>query len=74
MALHKLATTEMLMAPEHWTHEFIGALKALDLETLRQREAELNDRLAQGGVAGLSADEKSELRSLQPTSAGSSRN
>jgi DNA primase len=66
VALNKLATTEVLMPPEHWSHEFVGALKSLDMETLRQRETELNQRLAQSGLASLSAEERNELRNLQP--------
>ena len=64
--LNKLATTEMLMNPENWKFEFLGALKALDMETLRQRETELNERQTQFGLAALAADERNELRSLQP--------
>jgi len=67
VALNKLATTDILMPPESWSHEFVGALKALDIETLRQREAELNQRQAQSGLASLTAEERNELRSLQPS-------
>jgi hypothetical protein len=56
----------MLMVPENWTHEFVGALKSLDLETLRQRETELNQRQSLYGMSSLSTAEKDELRSLQP--------
>ena len=65
-ALNKLAMIDMLMAPENWTHEFVGALKSLDLETLRQRETELNQRQSLYGMSSLSAAEKDELRNLQP--------
>jgi DNA primase len=65
-SLNKLAVTEMLMPPEQWSHEFVGALKGLDMEALRQREAELNERSAQVGLAAMSAEEKDELRNLQP--------
>jgi len=66
-ALNKLAVADMLMAPENWTHEFVGSLKSLDLETLRQRETELNQQQSLYGMSSLSASEKDELRSLQPT-------
>ncbi|MEO8160524.1 MAG: DNA primase [Arenimonas sp.] len=65
-SLGKLALADVLANPEHWREEFTGALKALDVETLKQREAELNVRLVELGSSGLSGEEKSELRSLQP--------
>jgi DNA primase len=66
-ALHKLALTDMLTPPEQWTHEFLGALKRLDLEALKQREAELLAKQVEGGLASLSATEKDEVRGLQPS-------
>jgi DNA primase len=66
-ALHKLALTDLLTPPEHWTHEFLGALKRLDLEALKQREAELLAKQNEGGLASLSAAEKDEVRGLQPS-------
>ena len=66
-SLSKLALAELLTGPEHWADEFAGALKALDMEALRQREAELNERAREVGMSALSADEKTELRSLQPS-------
>jgi DNA primase len=66
-ALAKLALSELLTGPEHWADEFIGALKGLDMEALRQREAELNARAREMGLSALSADEKNELRGLQPS-------
>jgi DNA primase len=66
-ALNKLAVSEMLVPPEQWSHEFIGALKTLDLETLRQRETDLNQRLMREGIAALAAGERDELRGLQPS-------
>jgi DNA primase len=65
-ALSKLAFQDVLARPENWREEFLGALKALDVETLKQREAELNARLIESGSSALSAEEKSELRALQP--------
>jgi DNA primase len=66
-ALAKLAIAEVLVSPETWAHEFVGALKSLDMETLKQREAELNQRLVEVGMSGLTAAEKDELRGLQPS-------
>ena len=66
-SLSKLALSELLTGPEHWADEFMGALKGLDMEALRQREAELNARAREIGMSALSADEKNELRSLQPS-------
>ena len=65
-ALHKLALTDLLTPPDQWSSEFLGALKRLDLEALRQRELELKRKQDEGGLASLSAYEKDELRSLQP--------
>ncbi|CAN5305158.1 DNA primase [soil metagenome] len=66
-ALSKLAMAEVLVIPETWAHEFLGALKSLDMETLKQREAEINQRLIEVGMSGMSDAEKDELRSLQPS-------
>jgi DNA primase len=65
-ALAKLALHEVLAQPENWRDEFLGALKALDVETLKQRETELKDRLTELGSSGLSAGERSELQGIQP--------
>jgi DNA primase len=67
VSLDKLAISEMLVAPERWSHEFIGAVKTLDLETLKQREGDLNQRLMREGMSSLSAAEREELRGLQPS-------
>jgi DNA primase len=65
-ALHKLAIAEPLMPPEQWTHEFLGALKRLDLEALRQREGELKQKIDAGGMGSLTDAEKDEQRGIQP--------
>jgi len=65
-ALSKLAIEEVLVA-QNWTQEFLGALKGLDVETLEQRESELNAKIANLGLSSLSANEKAEMRDLQPT-------
>jgi DNA primase len=66
-ALSRLALQDVLARPENWRDEFLGALKALDVETLKQREAELNARMIEAGSSSLSAAEKAELRSIQPS-------
>ena len=66
-ALQKLAMTDLLASPEKWSSEFAGAIKGLSLDTLRQREADLNAKLTETGLLSLSAEEKDELRSLQPS-------
>jgi DNA primase len=65
-ALHKLALTEPLAPPERWKSEFLGALKRLDLDTLRQREGELKAKIDAGGLAALTDAEKDEQRAMQP--------
>jgi DNA primase len=65
-ALHKLALTEPLAPPERWKSEFLGALKRLDLDTLRQRESELKAKIDEGGLSALSEAEKDEQRAMQP--------
>jgi DNA primase len=61
--LGKLAVEEVLALPQNWRQEFLGSLKNLDIETLRQREAELKEKLEAGGLA---APERDELREIQP--------
>jgi DNA primase len=66
-ALSKLALQDVLSQPENWRDEFLGALKALDMDTLKQRYVELNARVTEGGTSALSAEEKAELLSIQPS-------
>jgi DNA primase len=66
-ALSKLALQDVLSQPENWRDEFLGALKALDMDTLKQRYVELNARVTEGGISALSAEEKAELLSIQPS-------
>jgi DNA primase len=63
-ALGKLAIEEVLVA-QNWRDEFLGALKKLDIETLKQRRDELNGKLG-GGFAALTLDERSELKEIEP--------
>jgi DNA primase len=65
-ALRKLALQDLLTDPEQWESEFLGALKRLDLETLRQRAADLTAKLEAQGLLALSAQEREEIRAMQP--------
>lgn len=60
-ALRKLALQALPGEPAGWLAEWRGALAQLDRQTLSQRVDELRARQAQ---AGLSDDEKNELRAL----------
>jgi DNA primase len=66
-ALQKLALHDLLTDPEHWSTDFISALKRLDLETLKQREADLNAKLQSSGLLSLSDDERDQIRQMQPS-------
>jgi DNA primase len=65
-ALKKLALQDLLTDPEKWESDFIGALKRLDLETLRQREQDLNAKLDEKGLLALLPEERDEMRRMQP--------
>ena len=65
-SLQKLAMSDVLTEPSRWQSELWGALKRLDLDSLKQRETDLNDKLREGGSSALSAEEKDEMRGLQP--------
>jgi len=66
-ALSKLALHEVLSLPDAWRDEFIGAIKALDMDTLKQRYAELNARVIEAGTSALTPEEKVELLSILPS-------
>ncbi|MBK9494604.1 MAG: DNA primase [Alphaproteobacteria bacterium ADurb.BinA280] len=63
-ALTKLATSESLTPEEGLEADFDGALRGLELAALEQRERALQARVREVGLAGLSHDEKEELRLL----------
>ena len=65
--LQKLAVAGVLTEPDGWRLELLGALKRLDLDTLKQRRDELNDKQKQVGLSGLSVEEKNELRGIEPS-------
>lgn len=65
-ALHKLAVQDLLTEPERWTAEFVLALKQLDLETLRQRDAELQSTIRESGLQSLSETQLDQMRQMQP--------
>jgi DNA primase len=65
--LSKLAVEELLVS-QNWTQEFLGALKGLDVDTLKQRQDELNSKLAAtGNYAALTAAERRELSEILPS-------
>ena len=64
-ALRKLAVMEFPGSTEALRAEFLDALAKLDRETQVQRRSELDAKIAAGGLATLSADEKREWRELQ---------
>jgi hypothetical protein len=57
----------VLTEPDGWRSELLGALKRLDLDTLKQRRDELNEKQKEVGLSGLSIDEKNELRGIEPS-------
>ncbi len=59
-ALQKLAVMEFPGSEHEWRIEFLDALARLDRQTQLQRRADLDQK----GLANLSAEEKTELRSL----------
>jgi DNA primase len=65
-ALQKLALQDLLTDPDKWTSEFVLALKRLDLDTLRQREVELNAKSREGGLLSLTDLEREQIRQMQP--------
>jgi len=64
-ALQKLAMQSLPGDEAMWREEFLDALGQLDRQTRQQRVDELNARIGEVGMTGLSADEKAELRELQ---------
>jgi len=65
-SLQKLAMSDVLAEPDRWESELWGALKRLDLDTLRQRESDLKQKLIEGGSSALTPEEKDEMRGIQP--------
>jgi DNA primase len=65
--LQKLAVAGVLTEPDSWKAELLGALKRLDLDTLKQRRDELNDKQKEVGLSGLTQEEKNELRGIEPS-------
>jgi DNA primase len=66
VALQKLALQDLLTDPDKWTSEFVLALKRLDLDTLRQREVELNAKIHEGGLLSLTDEQREQIRQMQP--------
>ncbi|MBS0556186.1 MAG: DNA primase [Proteobacteria bacterium] len=69
-ALQKLATLDFPGEDDALCAEFVDAIRQLDRQTVQQRRAELDARVAEAGLSALSAEEKSELRELQKQLAG----
>jgi len=65
--LQKLAVTDVLTEPDGWKSELLGALKRLDLDTLKQRRDDLNEKQKEVGLSGLTPEEKNELRGIEPS-------
>jgi DNA primase len=63
-ALQKLAMQDLPGNPANWRKEFLDALAQLDKQTRQQRIDELQARIQEVGMSGLSATEKAELREL----------
>ncbi|MFY2763671.1 DNA primase [Arenimonas sp. MALMAid1274] len=63
-ALQKLATQVFPGEPAAWRAEFLDALAQLDRQTRQQRIEELQARINEVGMSGLSDAEKLELREL----------
>src|SRR5690554_2211781 len=64
-ALQKLAAITVPGEEPAWREELLDIVARLDRQTLEQRIEELQARVAEGGFAALSAEEKDELRQLQ---------
>lgn len=63
-ALQKLATQAFPGEVAAWRSEFLDALAQLDRQTRQQRVEELQVRINEVGMSGLSESEKAELREL----------
>ncbi|KAA2283988.1 DNA primase [Arenimonas fontis] len=63
-ALQKLAAQDFPGDEAGWRAELLDALAQLDRQTRQQRLEELNDRVRDVGMSGLSEAEKAELREL----------
>jgi DNA primase len=63
-ALQKLSLESLLQGDEQSAPEFVGTLRQLELQYLEQRREDLNQRLNASGFAGMSDDEKSEMRDI----------
>jgi DNA primase len=66
-ALQKLAVMEFPGGADEARAEFLDALRQLERQTQLQRRGEIEAKIRDVGLPGLSEAEKSELRSLQAT-------
>src|SRR5690349_1550635 len=66
-ALQKLAVMDFPGGEEEARNEFLDALRQLERQTQLQRRGEIEAKIREKGLAGLSDVEKNELRALQAT-------
>ena len=66
-ALQKLALQSALTESSAWPSEFMGAMKRLELDALKQIRDDLNGKLRNGGFSALSEQERNLLREIEPT-------
>jgi len=66
-ALQKLAVVDFPGGEDEARAEFLDALRQLERQTQLQRRGEIEAKIREGGLAGLSELEKNELRALQAT-------
>ncbi len=66
-ALQKLAVMDFPGGEAEARAEFLDALRQLERQTQLQRRGEIEAKIREGGLAGLSELEKNELRALQAT-------
>ena len=66
-ALQKLAVMDFPGGEQEARAEFLDALRQLERQTQLQRRGEIEAKIREGGIDGLSDLEKNELRALQAT-------
>jgi DNA primase len=66
-ALQKLAVMDFPGGEDEARAEFVDALRQLERQTQLQRRGEIEAKIRETGLAGLSDLEKNELRALQST-------
>ena len=64
-ALQKLAMQTPLTEPQAWSAEFIGAMRRLELDALKQERDDLNQKVRSSGISSLDAHEKFRIREIE---------